>query len=60
MSPLAGPARVTPYLWNRHQADAEPGVMVQSRGGRVFIPGGELRRIADELHDIADLQGVDR
>lgn len=60
MSPLAGPPRVTPYLWNPRQADAEPGVMVQSRGGRAFIPGGELRRIADELHGIADEQEVDR
>ncbi|MGP5087176.1 hypothetical protein [Brachybacterium tyrofermentans] len=60
MRPLAGPARVTPYLWNRHQDDAEHGVMLQGRGGRAFIPGGELRRIADELHGIADEQEVDR
>jgi len=58
--PLAGPVRVTPYLWNRHQADAEPGVMLQGRGGRVFFPGEELRSLADVLHDVADLQGVDR
>lgn len=60
MRPLAGPVRVTPYLWSRHQADAEPGVMLQGRGGRVFIPGDELRSLADELHDVADLQGADR
>lgn len=60
MSPLAGPARVAPYLWNRRQADAEPGVMVHSRGGRVFLPGDELRAVADELHDAADALEADQ
>ncbi|ACU85511.1 hypothetical protein Bfae_16900 [Brachybacterium faecium DSM 4810] len=60
MRPLAGPPRLTPYLWNRRQTDAEPGAMVHSRGSRLFIPGAELRNVADALHDIADEQEADQ
>lgn len=53
--------RLRPYAWNRGQRDEQHGAQILVGAHRVFIPRAHLRRIADDLHDLADqLDGADR
>lgn len=45
---------VKPFIWDRGKPSAVPGVMLYSGSTRAFIPGKDLRRIADALHDFSD------
>ena len=46
--------KTKPYAWDRGKSATVPGVMLYSGTARAFIPGKDLRRIADRLHDHAD------
>lgn len=46
--------KVHSYTWDRGKPSPITGVMLYSGSTRAFIPGRDLRRIADALHDHAD------
>lgn len=53
--------RFRPYTWNRGKRDEQPGAQIRVGSHTVFIPRPHLRRIADELHDLADqLDGAEQ
>lgn len=45
--------RARAWTW-REPDRTTPGVLIHNRKVHVFIPAGDLRRIADVLHDRAD------
>jgi hypothetical protein len=51
-----GTIRIEPYVWDRGQPGAVPGIAVKTIRGFVYahLTPDEARHTADRLHDLAD------
>lgn len=50
------PARpkVRPWRWDLGKPTEQHGAQIRTGNATVFIPGPNLRTVADRLHDLAD------